>query len=161
PTIQRERYFDRHQRYSVNVQAVCDHNLLYRDDYLGQPESVHDSRVFRRSPLYDLFLGGDDLLSEGQHIIGDGGYEIMDKIGLHFLLTPFTNRGNMTQRERHFNFIHSGIRMFVERSFGLLKGKMRRLLKLYIKRFVYCLDHILSSFVLHNFIILKGEDAKI
>ncbi|KAE8741642.1 hypothetical protein FOCC_FOCC012844 [Frankliniella occidentalis] len=47
------------------------------------------------------------------------------------LLTPYTNRGNLTPRQRHFNFIHSGNRMFVERSFGLLRGKMRRLLKLY------------------------------
>ncbi|KAK3925321.1 Protein ANTAGONIST OF LIKE HETEROCHROMATIN PROTEIN 1 [Frankliniella fusca] len=139
PKIQRERYIDRHQRYSLNVQAVCDHNLLFRDVYLGQPGSVHDCRVFQRSPLHDLFLDGDDLLSEGEHILGYGEYELTDKV--------------------HFNRIHSGIRMFVERSFGLLRGKMRRLLKLYIKRFVYCLDHVLSSFVLHNFIILRGEDA--
>ncbi|KAE8741641.1 hypothetical protein FOCC_FOCC012843 [Frankliniella occidentalis] len=53
PKIQRERYIDRHQRYSLNVQAVCDHNLQYRDVYLGQPGSVHDSRVFQRSPLHN------------------------------------------------------------------------------------------------------------
>ncbi|KAE8739939.1 hypothetical protein FOCC_FOCC014550, partial [Frankliniella occidentalis] len=155
PKIQRERYYDRHQRYSLNVQAVCDHNLLYRDVYLGQPRSVHDTRVFQRSPLYNHFLEGDELLSDGEHIVGDGGYDNLKK-----LITPYTNRGNLTQRQRNFNYIHSGIRMFVERSFGRLKGKMRRLLKLYVKRFVYCLDHVLSSFVLHNFIILKGEDAE-
>ena len=80
PKIQRERYIDRHQRYSLNVQAVCDHNLLYRDVYIGQPGSVHDTRVFQRSPLHDLFLEGNDLLDEDEHILGDGGYDLTNKV---------------------------------------------------------------------------------
>jgi hypothetical protein len=85
PKTQGERYMDRHQRYSLNVQAVCDHNLLYRDVYIGQPGSVHDSRVFQRSPLHDLFLEGNDLLDEDEHILGDGGYDLTNKVTFYWV----------------------------------------------------------------------------
>ncbi|XP_034236320.1 uncharacterized protein LOC117642346 [Thrips palmi] len=49
--------------------------------------------------------------------------------------------------------------MFIERAFGRLKGKYRRLFYLYVKTFAYGMDHILSSFVLHNFILLEGRES--
>ncbi|KAE8739944.1 hypothetical protein FOCC_FOCC014555 [Frankliniella occidentalis] len=130
PAVQKERYFDRHHSYSLNVQAVCDHNLLFRDVYMGEPESVHDSRVFERSPLHDIFLERQDVISDNEHILGDGGYECTKK-----LLTPFRDNGNLTMRQRRFNYVHSSIRMHIERAFGRLKGKYRRLIKLYTKRY--------------------------
>lgn len=75
------------------------------------------------------------------------------------LLIPYKDYGNMTRMQRRFNFVHSSIRMSVERSFALLKGKLRRLFRLYVKRFDIAIDHITASFVLHNFIILEGREA--
>ncbi|KAK3924065.1 Protein ANTAGONIST OF LIKE HETEROCHROMATIN PROTEIN 1 [Frankliniella fusca] len=154
PRIQKGRYFDRHQSYSINVQAVCDDNLLFRDVYIGEPGSVHDIRVFERSPLNDMFLERNDLISADEHLVGDCGYELRRK-----LLMPFRDNGVLTQRQRLFNYVHSSIRMCVERSFGRLKGKFRRLFYLYTKKFVYLIDHILSSFVLHNFVLLEGRES--
>ncbi|KAK3919699.1 Protein ALP1-like, partial [Frankliniella fusca] len=153
PAIQKERYYDRHQSYSINVQAVCDHNMLFRDVYVGQPGSVHDQRVLERSPLYDILLERQDVIADDEHILGDGACTCMRK-----LLKPYRDLGNMTLRQRRFNYVHSSLRMHIERAFGRLKGKFRRLIKLYTKRYVYCLDHVMASFVLHNFIILRGRD---
>ena len=75
------------------------------------------------------------------------------------VLVPFRDLGHMTLRQRLFNYTHSSIRMFVERSFGVLRSKMRRLLKLYIRRFDILIDHLVASFVLHNFMILGGREA--
>lgn len=81
PVIQKEVYRDRHEDYSINVQAVCDSNLLYRDIYVGEPGSNHDTMVFKRSPLSDSLLERREILGEDEHIIGDGGYQLTDKVG--------------------------------------------------------------------------------
>lgn len=73
PIIQKERYMDRHHSYSINVLAVCDDQLLYRDVYVGNPGSVHDIRVFQRSTLYDFLLDREDIVAPHEHIIADGG----------------------------------------------------------------------------------------
>lgn len=49
-------YFNRKQNHSIVLQAVADESLLFRDIYVGQPGSIHDSRVFRRSPLCSQLL---------------------------------------------------------------------------------------------------------
>ncbi|CAH1955253.1 unnamed protein product [Acanthoscelides obtectus] len=63
--------------------VVCDHKRKIRDIFVGYPGSIHDSRVFRTSPLFGT-------LQEkcGNHfIIGDSGYPC-----LQYCLTPFQDR---------------------------------------------------------------------
>ncbi|CAH1953858.1 unnamed protein product [Acanthoscelides obtectus] len=67
-----------------------------RDILVGYPGAVHDSRVFRTSPLFGT-------LQEkcGNHfIIGDSGYPC-----LQYCLTPFQDRGNLTRRQRNYNYL--------------------------------------------------------
>ena len=52
PTMNHTDYYNRKGFYSVNVQAVVDHNLLFTDLYIGWPGSVHDARVLVNSALY-------------------------------------------------------------------------------------------------------------
>ncbi len=60
--------------------CVCDDNLLIRDMHIGEAGSLHDSRVFRRSPLYQKLItnGNNEFCDYGQHIIGDKAYARMD-----------------------------------------------------------------------------------
>jgi hypothetical protein len=51
PKTDPENYVNRKGFHSVLLQAVCDDKLLFTDLYVGWPGSVHDARVFRRSPL--------------------------------------------------------------------------------------------------------------
>lgn len=76
-------YKNRYLSYSLNVQAVVDNNLLVRDLHVGEPGSMNDKRVFRRSALCrDLVLGENDRLAFEEHLLGDGGYVLTDFVSL-------------------------------------------------------------------------------
>lgn len=77
---EKQAYVNRHHSHSILVQAVVDHRLLVRDLYVGEPGSFTDARVFRRSPLRRNLLGNADMLNEDEHILGDGGYALTDKV---------------------------------------------------------------------------------
>ena len=79
PEIEAQRYV-REKKYGVKVQVVSDHRRLVRDLYVGQPASVHDSRVFRNSPLAQNLFSRNDLMHADQHILGDSAYVNTDKV---------------------------------------------------------------------------------
>ncbi|KAK3925307.1 Protein ANTAGONIST OF LIKE HETEROCHROMATIN PROTEIN 1 [Frankliniella fusca] len=148
------QYRNRHHTYSLNVQAVVDNNLLVRDLYVGEVGSMTDCRVFRRSDLCrDLVLGANNRLDvNNEHLIGDGGYTLTD-----FMLISFANNGHLTPAQIEFNRRLSQCRVRVENAFGRAKGKWRRLKMLPARNRDIIVDHIVSSFVLHNFTVLNGE----
>lgn len=80
PKIQGQRYVNRHHDHAITLQGTCDETLLFRDIYVGQPASVHDSRVFRRSPLCKRLLEDRTLLTEEEHILGDGAYILTNRV---------------------------------------------------------------------------------
>ncbi|KAK3911738.1 Protein ANTAGONIST OF LIKE HETEROCHROMATIN PROTEIN 1 [Frankliniella fusca] len=128
PTEHKQRYVDRHGNYSMNVQIVSDHKRLIRDIYVGQPGSVNDSCVFRRSPLSRNLYGRQDLMNEDQHLIGDGGYKLTTKC-----------------------------RATVERLNELFKKRLSRLNKLHCKKVGTFVRHIAAAAVMHNCILLDGH----
>ena len=79
PEIEPQRYV-RDKMYGVKAQVVSDHRKLVRDLYVGQPASVHDSRVFRRSPPAQNLFGRNDMMDPDQHILGDSAYSNTDKV---------------------------------------------------------------------------------
>lgn len=79
PLEQPQQYVDRHHQYSLILQGVCDHNLLFRDFYIGQPGSVGDKRTFKRSPLGRNILRQPAVVGDN-HLLGDGGYTLTSKV---------------------------------------------------------------------------------
>ncbi|KAE8742254.1 hypothetical protein FOCC_FOCC012225 [Frankliniella occidentalis] len=151
PREQKQRYVDKNSNYSINVQIVSDHRLLIRDVFIGQPGSVHDARVFRRSPLAKYLYSRNDMLDNDQHIVGDKAYVLTDK-----LMVPYRDDGHLGLSHRNFNFILSQCRCTVERLNALLKNRNIRLKKLFCKSIERTVQHIGAASVLHNFIILNG-----
>jgi len=83
PVNNAANYRNRYLSYSLNVQAVVDNNLLVRDLHVGEPGSMNDKRVFRRSPLCrDLVLGENDRINFEEHLVGDGGYTLTDFVSV-------------------------------------------------------------------------------
>ncbi|XP_052129337.1 uncharacterized protein LOC113207160 [Frankliniella occidentalis] len=84
PAVQKEKYRNRHHTFSLNTQAVCDNRLLILDFHVGEVGSLHDARVFRRSPLYRTLIENEnnEMLDAGQHIIGDKAYSLMDCVSV-------------------------------------------------------------------------------
>lgn len=92
---------------------------------MGYPGSVHDSRIYRTSPLY----GTIEDKCENNYILGYSGYPCS-----RHLLTPFRDRGQLTRKERNFNVILSKNRYVVEHCFGILKQKFRQLYHIKLRK---------------------------
>jgi hypothetical protein len=150
-------YYIRNQFHSVILQGTCDTSLQFCDIFVGMPGRVHDPRLFRLSPLSrQIDLG---LIPENMHILGDSAYTLHENV-----LTPFRDNGHLTRSQPRYNRKHSEIRSCIERTFGLLKNKFRRLRYLDMNLLEEIQIVIAACCILHNFIILhegyqEGEDV--
>ena len=100
----------------MNIMAVCDDRMLFRDIYVGWPGSCPDARVWRNSPFaikaqreQELPQAERTLFYDNNFIIADAGYGLKP-----YLLVPFKEKPNMTFSRTLYNFAHSSTRMFVE-----------------------------------------------
>lgn len=128
----------------LQLQVVCDPQRTIRDVFIGYPGSVHDSRVFRASPLMES-------LAEkcGQYyLLGDSGYPC-----LKHLLTPFRDVGNFGRLQNNYNVKLSQNRYVIEHCFGMLKQKFRQLYHLKLRKISDCVNFIRACCVLHNLAI--------
>ncbi|KAK3920073.1 Protein ANTAGONIST OF LIKE HETEROCHROMATIN PROTEIN 1 [Frankliniella fusca] len=153
PREQKQRYVDKNHNYSINVMLTYDHKRLIRDAFVGQLGSIHDSRIFRRSPLAQCLHSRDDMLSEGEHLVGDSGYVLTDKMTI-----PYRNDGHLVDSHRNINHLLAQCRASIERCNGLLKMRMQRTGKLFCKSINTTVMHLGACIVLHNFILLEGQE---
>lgn len=124
------------------------------------PGRIHDARVFRNSPLHNRIKNAEaSLIPHNMHLIGDAAYPLLNN-----LMTPFRDNGHLTRPQIVYNVKLSSIRSIIERAFGLLKTKFRRLKYLDISDFDLGNNMIAAACMLHNFIIdgdglnLQDED---
>ncbi|XP_020895254.1 putative nuclease HARBI1 [Exaiptasia diaphana] len=163
PNDSPEDYINRKKFHSIILQALVDSNYLFRDIYVGWPDKVHDSRVFKNSSLFTSCCNRSFLpqglakVISGQAvpplIIGDSAYGLQD-----WLMRPFKDHGLLTREETKFNHVLSVTRMVVENAFGRLKGRFRCL----GKRLDLCLENCVlvtsACCILHNFCELRNEE---
>lgn len=124
--------------------------------YVGNVGSVHDARVFRLSPLQE-YINNPEEFPNNTHIIGDAAYRLHQH-----LLTPYTDNGHLTRRQKNYNFCHSASRKVIERAFGLLKCRWRSLLHvLAMNSLEFIPYHILACCVLHNICLLKMDELQL
>ena len=163
PNENAEDYVNRKGFYSIILQGFVDSNYLFRDVYVGWPGKVHDSRVFKNSPLYDACCAREFLplrLSKvitnvvvPPLILGDSAYGLTN-----WLMRPFTDRGNLTNEEVAFNTAHSKTRVVVENAFGRLKERFRSLGKRVDQSVANATVTITACCVLHNYCELMKEE---
>lgn len=137
------------------MQAICDHRRLFTHIYVRNVGSVHDARVFRLSPLEE-YINNAEKFPDNTHLIGDAAYRLHQH-----LLTPYTDNGHLTQRQKNYNYCHSLSRMVIERAFALLKCRWRSLLQLLAMNDIEIIPyHILACCVLHNICLLKKDELE-
>ena len=130
---------------------MCNHKALFIDCFIGMPGRMHDARVFRSSKLYNEIINAErPLISENMHLIGDSAYPLLKN-----LMTPIRDNGHLTLSQIRYNTKLCSIRSIIERTFGLLKTKFRRLKYLDISDFELGNNMIGAACVLHNFIIIN------
>lgn len=134
-----DEFINRKNFPSFNVQATCDQDYIFTSIDCGWPGSVHDSRVFKNSDIYQTMSSS----SYPCLLLGDEGYGITP-----FLMTPFSNPTNEEQKK--FNKFHARGRVVIEQAFGQLKRRfpiLRYGVRLKMDRISRC---ILACVVLHN-----------
>ena len=136
---------------SIQLQAVCDHQGKYIDIFVGYPGSVHDSRVFKNSPLYTQQL----YPPQGYYLLGDGGYPCLSVPVA--IVTPFKEPIHL-ETSRRFNHHHAKARSIIERSFGSLKTRWRSIfLKALEVKSTFAPDVIACCTILHNICVSNGD----
>ena len=88
--------------------------------------SVHDARVLRVSSLGHM-PENHNWPADDFHLLGDTAYPLLPS-----LLVPYWDNGYLTEAQRKFNATHSSACSIVEKAFGRLKGKFRRLKACYM-----------------------------
>lgn len=72
-------------------------------------------------------------------------------------MKPFRDNGHLTRRQRRFNYRLSSARVVIERAFGLLKGRFRRLKLLDTKSIKTAVDTIIVCCIFHNICVINDD----
>lgn len=96
--------------------------------------------------------GSNSLFYGKYHLLGDLAYA-----NTNWLITPYKNYGSLTRRHKIFNTKLSKTRVCIEHSFGLLKGRWRRLLYININNIKFASMIILACCILHNYCLFNDD----
>lgn len=107
-----ELFRNRKGFFSINVQAICDNDLMLTNVVARWPGSTHDSRIFENSSVCARF----ERRNIPGILIGDNGYPLRS-----YLITPLLTC--RTPQERRFNFALSNSRVKIENVFGIWKRR--------------------------------------
>ena len=153
PSEDKECYYNRKKFFSIVLQAICNADLLFLDCFTGYPGSVHDSRVFKSSGIYQKIKANTHLMfPDNSHLLGDCAYQLEP-----WLMTPFRDNGLLSQRKKRYNYLLSKTRVAIERSFALLKGRYRRLKYMDMNDIARICSVIMACCVLHNHCVLHED----
>lgn len=125
---------------------------MFLDVYAGEPGSIRDMRLFRKSDLYENITNSLIDFYEDSHIIGDLAYKLSS-----YFLVGFKNTERLNNREKNFNNKLSQCRVVIENAFGLLKDRFRRLKYVETIRLDLISLLIVSACILHNICILNDD----
>lgn len=147
-------YFNRKSFYSLNLQVVVDSKKKFIDVYCGEPGSLHDNRVLRRSELYKKCNENTrTLFPENCFLLGDSAYAAQT-----WIIPPFKDYGALSIGQTNFNHAHSCTRITVENAIGLLKTKFRRLLHFTEQIQLHLIVNLIySACVLHNMCLIEED----
>ncbi|XP_036346180.1 putative nuclease HARBI1 [Rhagoletis pomonella] len=111
-------YLNRKGFYSINVMAICDHNMVITFVDARHPGANHDSFVWNVSHAEQELKSDYNNGKTNTWLLGDFGYPLQP-----YLMTPFRSAADEIQRI--YNTKHSKARNVIERCFGVLKNRFR------------------------------------
>ncbi|XP_021697550.1 putative nuclease HARBI1 [Aedes aegypti] len=143
-----DEFINRKGLASFNVQATCNANEVITSIDCSWPGSVHDSRIWKNSSIYQIMFENP----AGALLIGDEGYGIAP-----WIMTPYRNPN--IPIHMHYNKIFCRERVVVERVFGQIKRRFPYLQNAVRMATYRVPSMILSCFILHNIAkFLQDED---
>ncbi|XP_072351254.1 putative nuclease HARBI1 [Scyliorhinus torazame] len=118
PTRDRDVFLNRKGTYLMNVQVVCNQGMRIMHVCAQYPGSVHDAFILAQSYIPAISEGHPPRMRGW--LLGDRGYPLRP-----WLMMPI--RRPQSNAESRYNEAHAATRGVVERCFGLLKMRFRRL----------------------------------
>ena len=151
PHHQPNAYYNRKKFHSIVLLGCRIAKMEFNYVWTGNPGSTHDTTVLRSS---DLFQNSNVKIPPGYYLLGDSAFPILE-----WLITPFRDCGNLTRQQKLFNKTHSQCRqvLVIERAFGMLKCRFRRLLRFDISDISLLVDSVLATCVLHNLCLYEDD----
>lgn len=152
-------YFSHYQQHDFIVQAIVDGRKCFLDFASGFPGSMHDVRVLRNSPIFDLaehdqILMGPSVQIGGNgikpYLVGDSAYPLAS-----WLQKPFPE-ATRDPEEIALKAL-SGVRVAVECAFEMLKNRWRILWKRLDRKISFANKIAIACAVLHNFCLLNQD----
>ena len=155
PHINGEVWFNRKQRYAMNVQLICDDRGRITYFIVGWPGSVFDATVLGQSAMA---INPHEFFSNGEYLLADAGYA-----GTWWCCTPYRNPQAQLPINSQFNELFSSARVKIEHVNGIWKGRFASLKNLRIqvkqmKQFGDINRWIVVCIILHN-LLLSYKDT--
>lgn len=155
PGFQGAVWFNRKQRYSMNLQLVIDDRKFIRYFVCGHPGSVYDNSVYSQC---SLAVNPGEYFSNKQYLLADCGYALTNTV-----CTPYKHPLAAEQNNAIFNYHFSAGRVHVEHCNGMLKNRFMSLKDLRVgfhrRRDLKKINvWIKSCLVLHNMCIHAGDE---
>lgn len=150
-------YYNYKSFFSIVLLAISGPDLKFIAVDCGGSGRFSDSSLYDTSPLKDFIesatfpptahLGNVGLVPYA--VLADAGFPLSSR-----LIRPYSSaQSSRSSSASHFNYCHSVARRVVENSFGLLVQRFRVFLRPLKGSSDSVRDFILSSIVLHNFLI--------
>ncbi|XP_066603043.1 putative nuclease HARBI1 [Prorops nasuta] len=148
-------YINRKGFHSIVLQGICDPNRKFIDVFTGYCGSVHDARIWQFSKIKRAIDNSpQQFFPENTHLLGDSAYPLSKT-----LLIPYRDNGHLNEVQVNYNRKLSATRMVIERTFGLLKARFRKLKYVYMYGTDMIPLIILTCCILHN-ICLDNEEEQ-
>lgn len=149
PKEEQSAFLNRKEFHSVVLQGCCNNSMVFTHVHVGPPGGhMHNARIFSNSGLDDVISS----LPEEFHILGNSAYPLQVN-----LMCPYTDNGQLTGRQRHFNVTLSAARAVVEQAFAQLKEKFRRLKYLDMDNTNMIPRFVMAACVVHNVILMSSQ----
>lgn len=142
-------YINRKGFHSILLQGICNHKMKFIDVFTGICGSVHDARVWRLSDIRNIIEHNTErYFPHNTHLLADSAYPL-----LQYMLIPYRDNGHLNHMQRNYNTKLSKTRVTIERTFGILKGRFRKLKYVYMYNTDMIPLVILVCCILHNICI--------
>nr|XP_049695562.1 putative nuclease HARBI1 isoform X4 [Helicoverpa armigera]XP_049698868.1 putative nuclease HARBI1 isoform X1 [Helicoverpa armigera]XP_049707731.1 putative nuclease HARBI1 [Helicoverpa armigera] len=120
PKTNEESYVSgHHEGHSLNVQAVCDPDLIILNINARWPGARHDAHIWANSPVRSTMKRHFENGDRRAWLLGDDGYPLEP-----WLMTPIKHQQPGTP-EYKYTEAHCSARNIIERCFGVLKSVFR------------------------------------
>lgn len=139
--------------FAVTLQAICLATLQFTSCFAGFPASVGDRRIFENSPIYrKIQRSKKEYFPNDEFIIGDKAYPVYD-----WCQAQYIRRHVLNDAQEIYNRLLSSTLQVIERSFGLLFGRFRRLKFLDMSGAENIPKVIMACCVLHNLCLSESN----